>query len=809
MIIVNVHAQKRTIQAQRIHDAIKIDGKLDESVWADENSATDFIQTEPNVGIFSKLKTEVLVKYDNAAVYLGFKLHDTEASKILKEFSLRDNPDSNADVCSVFFDPFNSGLHGFLFIVSAAGVQSDAIVSNHNEDFNWNAIWESDVKIHDNGWTVEMKIPYSALRFPQKNIQDWSINFGREIRRIREQSFWSFIDPTISGWVQQSGTLVGLKDIASPFRLSLTPYVSGYYNIENSNNSATVASTAYNAGLDLKYGINDAFTLDMTAIPDFGQVISDKKVLNLSAFEVFFEENRQFFTEGTELFNKGSLFYSRRIGQNQPHQIDSTVLQEDDIIIGNTSSKLLNATKISGRMTNGTGLGFLNAISGPGYTEVANTNGTKRKVKTQPITNYNVLVFDRNLKNNSSLYLMNTNVTRFGESVDANVTGGGLYLRTKNQKYFSNISASYSNRSNIDFLQDGYKYDTSFGKNSGNWTFELAHGIESVYYNPNDLGFLRSPNEFYTLGLLGYNNYKPKNDKIQLYRVNFEAFNDRLYQPNVFSVMSFSLNSFMLLKSRNAFGLNFRVSPWGEHNYFEPRTSDFSKYLTVPILGNIGGFISTDYRKAIALDANISYDVFSERKRYNYYITVSPRVRFNDRFSITPYTYVAIYKKDRGYVNKAITSVETQELIGNRILFGDRNRVTVENSISAKYIFTSKMGLNLRIRHYWDNVQYSDFGTLTDQGELNSVAYDGMADDETHDFDQNFNLLNIDLQYNWRFAPGSDIVLVWKNEVFNTNEDYKSTYIENVSNLFEDGQNNSISLRVLYYLDYLYLFPKK
>lgn len=809
LVIGNLYGQKRNIDALRIQQSIKIDGKLDESAWTEGVSATDFTQSEPNVGQASRLKTEVFIKYDNSAVYLGYKLHDTEPSKILREFSLRDNPDSNAEMCSVFFDPFNSGLHGFLFIVSAAGVQSEAIVSNQNEDFNWNAIWESAVQVHDNGWTVEMKIPFSAIRFPQKNIQDWGINFGREIRRYREQSFWSFIDPTISGWVQQSGMLTGVKDITSPFRLSLTPYISGYYNIDNTGERDVVANTAYNAGLDLKYGINDAFTLDMTAIPDFGQVISDKKVLNLSAFEVFFEENRQFFTEGTELFNKGNLFYSRRIGQSQPFHLDSTNVRVDEVVTGSTPSKLLNATKISGRMSNGTGLGFLNAISGPGYTELTNADGIKRKVKTQPLTNYNVLVFDRNLKNNSSVYLMNTNVTRFGEFIDANVTGGGLNLRTKNQKYATNISGSYSNRSEPGSVEDGFKYDASWGKISGNWTYEVAHGVESVYYNPNDLGFLRSPNEFYTLGYLGYANYKPKNTKMQVYRFSFEAFNDRLYQPNVFTATSFSLNSFCMMKTRNAFGFYITVNPWGEHNYFEPRVRDYITYLKVPILGTLSGLISTDYRKPIALDINAGYDFFDQKDRKNYYITVSPRVRFNNRFSVTPSTYISIYKNDRGYVNKAFTSIEAQDQIGGGILFGDRDRVTVENSISAKYIFTAKMGVKLRIRHYWDNVLYSGFGTLASDGTLDKVEYNGIREDGTHDFDQNFNLLNIDLQYNWRFAPGSDLVVVWKNEIFNSNDSYKSTYVDNVSNLFEQGQSNSLSMRLLYYLDYLYLFPKK
>jgi hypothetical protein len=188
-------------------------------------------------------------------------------------------------------------------------------VSNNDEDYNWNAVWSSEISINENNWTVELKIPFSSLRFTSNEQQQWGMQFNREIRRFREQSYWNPVDPSVQGWVQQSGLLTHLENIKTPVRLGLFPYVSGYLDHTNDPKSNTsVTNTAYNAGLDVKYGINDAFTLDMTLIPDFGQVISDRQVLNLTPFEVFFEENRQFFTEGTELFNKGNLFYSRRIG---------------------------------------------------------------------------------------------------------------------------------------------------------------------------------------------------------------------------------------------------------------------------------------------------------------------------------------------------------------------------------------------------------------------------------------------------------------------------------------------------------------
>ena len=281
----------KTLKAYRISQEIKIDGKLSEGAWSNAEKASGFVQTEPTPGLPAMFDSETYFLYDNNAIYIGARLNDPEPDKILKELSLRDQT-GNADNFSVFFDPYKSGLNGFIFLVTSSGVQYEAIVTNNEDDINWNAVWESAVSQDSEGWYVEMRIPYSSLRFPSNDSQDWHVQFGREVRRFRESSYWSPIDPTIAGWAQQSGKVTNIENIKSPVRLSLTPYLSSYLNTsfdpQNSLKKSS-ASTAYSAGLDLKYGLNDAFTLDMTLIPDFGQVISDKQLLNLSPFEVFFE----------------------------------------------------------------------------------------------------------------------------------------------------------------------------------------------------------------------------------------------------------------------------------------------------------------------------------------------------------------------------------------------------------------------------------------------------------------------------------------------------------------------------------------
>ena len=189
--------------------------------------------------------------------------------------------------------------------------------------------------------------------------------------------------------------------------------------------------------MDVKYGINEAFTLDMTLIPDFGQVQSDNKVLNLTPFEVKYNENRPFFTEGTELFNKGNLFYSRRVGGQPLHygDVENQISSNEEVVKNPVESKLINATKISGRTKSGLGIGFFNALTKPMYAEVEDNNGNKREIETNPLTNYNIVVLDQTLKNNSSISAINTNVTRSGSDYDANVTAGLFNFNNKKNTY--------------------------------------------------------------------------------------------------------------------------------------------------------------------------------------------------------------------------------------------------------------------------------------------------------------------------------------------------------------------------------------
>ena len=248
-------APKRGIAAERTQMDIKIDGDLDEEAWVNAAIADKFTTLSPTPGNPSSFETQVRILYDDDALYIGALMIDPEPEKIMKQLTSRDDT-GNASFFHVILDTYKSGINGLAFAITSAGVQADFKLSSEGEDKNWDAIWQSSVKITEFGWVAELKIPYSAIRFPDVEIQEWNINFGREVRRTRETSFWSEIDPKVDGILTQAGQLTGIQNIKTPVRLMVTPYLSygGSFNAKQDNS----LSTGVSGGMDLKYGINDA-----------------------------------------------------------------------------------------------------------------------------------------------------------------------------------------------------------------------------------------------------------------------------------------------------------------------------------------------------------------------------------------------------------------------------------------------------------------------------------------------------------------------------------------------------------------------
>ncbi len=797
---------KRSITATRIVETPKIDGVLDDAAWATAEMVSDFTQTRPHPGSPASQKTEIRVIYDDEAIYIGAIMHDTAPDSILHQMSERDQLD-NTDFFGLWFSCFQDGINGFEFITTPDGVQFDAQVSTFGEDTNWNAVWQCNTQITETGWVAEMKIPYSALRFPKKEIQSWDINFMRTIRRHREQSFWQHVDPAQQGFINQSGQLNGLENIAPPARIFFYPYASGYAEIAKGANGESSTSLSYNAGMDVKIGLSDAFTLDMTLIPDFGQVQSDNQVLNLSPFEVRFNENRAFFTEGTELFNKADIFYSRRVG-GIPINYDKAWdnLDSNEVVTANPSaSQLLNATKISGRTKSGLGIGIFNGVTGNEYATIRDTiTGDEREVHVSPLTNYNIITLDQNLKNNSYVTLINTNVLRNGSTYDANVTAAEFSVRDKGNKFEISGNAKYSKKFNWgdNVSDDGYAYSLDLSKTSGQLIGGIGGSVESKYYDPNDLGFLYNANEMVGYGWLSYNIYEPFGAFNNLWS-NLNIWYGGLQDPAVYTGWGIDGNVGVNTRQFFTFGANFEVNPSEGHDYFEPRVD--GRDFIIP--ENYGGtlWFSTDYRKRFAIDVNVDAGKRLRPGMYSTYYRIAPRFRASDKLMFTYVWSMGDRFNDQGW---ALHADDTENLEDGDIVFSSRDVNTITNVLSANYIFTNRMGLTFRLRHYWSTVDIKKFHLLGEDGYLYDTEFNAIDDQGNSEYDKSFNAFNIDMVYTWVFAPGSQLSVVWKNSILDFSESIPENWGRDFERTLDQPQVNSFSIKALYFIDYYSLTKK-
>ena len=397
-LIEDVNAQKIANASLKVGDIV-LDGKLNEVDWTNAEATSDLTQFSPNPGYKCSQRTEIRILYDDEAIYIGAQMFDSAPDSILMQYSQRDQI-KNSDEFGIQLSPYNDGINGVSFATTPAGILVDVNISPTGKDFNWDAVWDVETLVDENGWTAEYKIPWSALRFSKMEKGEeivWGVNFYRKIRRFREFAVWEPMDPTskVEG-MRENGELHGLAEITPPPRITLFPYLSAYSESMEGGN----LGNRFNGGLDFKAGIGDAFTLDMTLIPDFSGVRSDDQVLNLSPFEVRFDENRQFFTEGVELFSKAGLFYSRRIGST-PGNITGNLGENEDVTYEPPTAQLINATKVTGRTNGGLGIGFFNAITDVTRLTVEDSEtGEIREIDGDPRTNFNVIVLDQNLRNN-------------------------------------------------------------------------------------------------------------------------------------------------------------------------------------------------------------------------------------------------------------------------------------------------------------------------------------------------------------------------------------------------------------------------
>ena len=794
----NYSQDRKMFDAVRFLSPPKIDGKLTDNQWTKSPELKDFILALPPTRFGKKIPTDyettAYFGYDDDAVYIAAKIKHPDMEEIQKELAVRDKAmNGDYELFWVSIDPYNNKEGHYGFSVSSSGVLNDGYFTREwDEDgFNYDTVFDAKISLNKNNWTVEIIIPYSALRFPESEIQNWGINFSRRIRDFEESYTWNPTDIRTYSWPEQLGLVKDIKSVKPPLRLFLYPYLQSELNFKKNNSS----NSSYSSGLDLKYGLSNSFTLDLTLIPDFGQVAFDDEELNLTPFEQQFDENRAFFTEGASLFKKadigfraGNFFYSRRIGQKLDFNESDYLLDNEELLIYDKKPKLINSVKVTGTTDTKLSVGIINTITDNAYAYFKNNlTNLERKELLAPTTNYNVLSLTQEIINDvSSISVLNTNINR-KNGLNGNNTALVANIFDNKRKYNiqSAIYGSYAPRFSE---KNGFKGYISAEELEGNFQFFLHWTGVDKYYNQNELGYFILHNSQRVGGRVSYRILK--DNKF------FRTLSSSLYVGRTFrfddgerirSGMRFA--NMIQLQNLSGIGFVLRYTD-REKDYYETRNND--RFIINPSEFDVLISYSTNNNKKVYSKIEFSNitsfnEQFNEKKIYNRY-EVDLNFRLSDQISAKISSEVKNTQEDIGYIME-----ENEE-----IYFGNRNLESIENSIKIEYKIDSKKNIYLDFRNFWSKADYSQilyklkrdgYRELTDYSILNKNP------------NTNFNLWNLDLNFEWWFAPGSNLVFLYRNQIFNRDNKSGLDYYKSLKNLFDIPIQHQLSLRLNYLID--------
>lgn len=858
---INFYGRSPKVPAYRLNHPVKIDGILSEPVWK-KPGVTGFTQENPNEGEPATEKTVVWVAYDDEAVYVGARMYDSKPEAIVARLGRRDQ-DLASDFFAVGFDSYHDKQTGFYFLVTPAGAIGDGSISNDsNFDDTWDGIWEHGVKIDSLGWTVEMRIPYSQLRFTRKDEYVWGFNVLRFIQRKQESSFLGPIPKDGNKNVSLYPDLVGIKNITPPRRLELLPYVVGSGNFLAVDTDDPFNRNAFfrgNMGTDLKVGLGPNFTLDGTINPDFGQVEVDPAVVNLSAFETFFEEKRPFFIEGAGIFSFGrrgvtnnwgfnnatpSFFYSRRIGRAP--QLEPVHDGEADIPLNST---IISAAKISGKTKHNWEVGILSSITAREYAKI-DSEGVRFNEELEPLTSYNVVRTFKNFGyNRYGLGFLGTGVFRNLRTENQkallarNALAGGVdgFMFLGSQRSWaisgwmgaSQVSGSkeaitelqqasqhYYQRPDFQYVQldttrttlDGWAGRLALNKERGSTYLNAAIGVNSPGFETNDLGFHWRSNIINNHLVLGYKWFQP-GKTFRSANIFLAAFQNYDFDGNntARGLMSFLFGQFL-----NYWSVSFRAG-------YNPETLDITRTRGGPIMINPeaywGGFsIESDNRKPLVFELEGNYSA-STPGGWDY--SINPGMQWK------PSSRMEVRLSPSYFRNHAIAQWVTDHedpiadyTYGVRYIFGILDQKEYSSPIRFNYTFTPALSFELFAQPLFSSGHYTDFKELArlrtfdfnHYQQTGSVIYDPNENEYEIDPDgkgqSNFTISNPDFNFKslrgtavlrWEFAPGSILFLVWTHE----RSDFEERGDFNISRdshaLLSAPTNNIIVLKLSYW----------
>ena len=852
-----------TIAAVRVQRPPNLDGRLDDAAWRETQPTGGFRQIDPIEGAAASESTWVYLVYDDAAIYVGLRMFDSEPSRVLPRLGRRDDR-LQSDMVYVDFDSYHDHRTAFEFAVNPAGVKTDDITSNDFfiGDRSWEPVWDVATAIDSLGWVAEMRVPFSQLRFPQRQDQLWGFQVFRWVFRKNEQSQLVFVPKNETGYASRFAHLVGLRDIPAPRRLEFLPYTvgRGTFNAAHASGDPFDDGSRYfgGAGVDVKYGVTSNLTLDASINPDFGQVEQDPAFVNLTAFEQFLEERRPFFVEGASIFAFGGTgsfigfggtpqyFYSRRIGR-APRLYPS--IPNGGYADVPANATILGAAKLTGKTAGGWSVGVLDAVTAHENAGI-DSAGTRTSVPVEPLSNYFVARVNREIGGHTGFGLLGTAVQRrlddpaFAElrrgayiaaadffhrwqnntyawlaSVGAaTVTGDPLALQNTqlaSSRYYQRPDQSYMRYDPTRTALTGVSADLSLSKEGGNTNWAFGFSTTTPGFEVNDLGFQTRVDRISGAAFLGHRWTKPG-----------KVFRQASLAANVGPSWNYGGDMIQMSGGVSAFGqlLNYwggSVFVFRDQEVVDDRLTRGGPLALTPASVSIGGNVFSDGRKSI----NFGFFTF-----YNKDAAGGWSLQFSPNVSWNPSSAVVVRLGPRYNVGRSaaqfldVVPDTLATTFGARYLFGRLSQHQLDLTARLSWTFSPDLSFQLYLQPFVFTADYDQFTELRaprtfdfnvfgrDNGS--TIAFDSASNSYTIDPDGAGSATAIGLgnpdfrirswQSNavlrWEYRPGSTLYLVWTQSRFGFFQDPAVQFGGDLRGLMRDRPNNVLLVKFNYWL---------
>jgi hypothetical protein len=831
-----------------------IDGKLDDECWKTTGVwAGDYHQYVPNEGAKPSYPTEFKILYDDKNLYVAFRAFDGEPEKIQVLSGARDAvANDNAccgDLVGFTLDSYHDHRTGFEFTTSAWGQKIDLVLFNPASwDFNWNAVWKVKTGLEDSAWVAEYEVPLSQLRYSKEDEQVWGMHTWRWISRFQEESNWEIQSKTGPGMLFNFGELHGIKGLKKSQRLEIMPYALGDLKTsekEPGNPFAKGAAWGGNVGLDAKIGVSSNFTVDLTVNPDFGQVESDPSVMNLTAFETFYEEKRPFFLEGLTIFdykfNEQSLFYSRRIG----HSPSITVDPANNLFVKSPDkTSIISAVKFSGTTSNGLSVGLIQSVTANEFARLSDKDGNRSSTKVEPLSNYMVARIQKGYNaGNTVVGGILTSTNRFIEDknleflasdaytggldllhhwkdkefyVDAKLIGSYINGSRESIKALQESSARYYQRPGADYLNydttttnlGGYGGKLKIGKGSkGFWKYSTGVTWLSPGLELNDLGYMNTADEINQENEISYLINKPVSI-FRTYNISLEQFNTWNFHGSYLGSGG-HLSFFSEFKNQWRFATNLIYHSKSLDTKILRGGYDMRMPENIMSFGSLNTDPSRNFTAGIAYSYEYTLNNSAESYQLQPGITIRP-FRSLD-IGITG-NYIDNHDRLQYITTKYFST-------GNKYILGSIDQKTFGLTFRVNLNLTPEFSVQYYGSPFISRGAYSEFKHVTnpEAKEFNNrfAHYNNVTLlngeyilDENDDFISDYSIGNPDFNFHefrsnlvakWEYRLGSFIYFVWSSERSGRTGSSGATIGESYKELRDVFPNNIFLIKLNYW----------